>query len=208
MLIITVTIWVIKIIENVTLKLIIMNVTVWIVKIMEDVTLILVIMQGWEFAHLLIAHSLNCSFCSNQMSDCERFAQDKWAPWANRSGLSYQKSDCEQMAQVAYDKWVTVSDSLIPSFWCAMWANRSGCSPKLSDDSESLRSLTKNKWPLAIRSGHSPKMRAWENEWITHFFEPITHLLIFLQKNKRFAEKTDEWIPGPVIMNVKKQRYL
>ena len=74
---ITVTIWVIKIIEDVTLKLIIMNVTVWIVKIMEDVTLILVIMQGWEFAHLLIAHSLNCSFCSNQMSDCERFAQDK-----------------------------------------------------------------------------------------------------------------------------------
>ena len=33
--------------------------------------------QGWEFAHLLIR-----SFCSNQMSDCERFAQvahDKWA---------------------------------------------------------------------------------------------------------------------------------
>ena len=31
--------------------------------------------QGWEFAHLLIAHSLICSFRSNQMSDCERFAQ-------------------------------------------------------------------------------------------------------------------------------------
>ena len=46
--------------------------------------------QGWEFAHsltlihsfahhslthLLIAHSLIGSFCSNKMSDCERFAQ-------------------------------------------------------------------------------------------------------------------------------------
>ena len=30
--------------------------------------------QGWEFAHSLI-HSLICSICSNQMSDCERFAQ-------------------------------------------------------------------------------------------------------------------------------------
>ena len=26
--------------------------------------------QGWEFAHSLIAHSLICSFCSNQMSNC------------------------------------------------------------------------------------------------------------------------------------------
>ena len=36
--------------------------------------------QGWEFTHSLIAHSLICSFFSNQMSDCERFpqiAQDK-----------------------------------------------------------------------------------------------------------------------------------
>ena len=33
------------------------------------------IYQGWEFANSLIAHSLICSFCSNQMSDCERFAQ-------------------------------------------------------------------------------------------------------------------------------------
>ena len=31
--------------------------------------------QGWEFAHLLIAHLLIRSFCSNQMSNCERFAQ-------------------------------------------------------------------------------------------------------------------------------------
>ena len=36
--------------------------------------------QGWEFAHSLINHSLIAhllilSFPSNQMSDCERFAQ-------------------------------------------------------------------------------------------------------------------------------------
>ena len=65
--------------------------------------------QGWEFAHSLITHSLIAhllilSFRSNQMSDCERFAQiaqDKWAtvseslrslktnerPWAIRSGF-------------------------------------------------------------------------------------------------------------------------
>ena len=77
----------------------------------------------------LIAHLLIHSFRSNQMSDCERFAQiaqDKWAtvsklirslktnewPWANCSGRSRQMSDNEQIAQVTHDKWATVSDSL------------------------------------------------------------------------------------------------
>ena len=65
-----------------------------------------------------------CSFAhrSNQMSDCERFAQIaqiKWAnvseslrlliskewPWANRSGRSLQMSHREQFAQVTHDKW-------------------------------------------------------------------------------------------------------
>ena len=70
--------------------------------------------QGWEFAHSLIAHLLICSFCSNQMSDCERFAliaQDKWARlWANHSFCSRQMSDREwlaHVAQVAHDKWAT-----------------------------------------------------------------------------------------------------
>ena len=49
--------------------------------------------QGWEFAHSLIAHSLIahlliCSFRSNQMNNCEWFAQ------------------------ITQDKWVTVSKSL------------------------------------------------------------------------------------------------
>ena len=43
--------------------------------------------QGWEFTILLIAHLLIRSFCSNQMSDCER------------------------IAQVAHDKKATVSNS-------------------------------------------------------------------------------------------------
>ena len=77
-----------------------------------------------SFAHLLI-----CSFRSNQMSDCERFAQiaqDKWATvseclrslrgyeqlWANRSGGSEEMSDREWITQVAQDKWATLSDSL------------------------------------------------------------------------------------------------
>ena len=89
--------------------------------------------QGWKFAHLLIAllliaHSLICSFRSNQMSNCEGFAQiarDKWVtvseslrllktneqPWANHSGRSWQLSNRERFAQVAQRKWMIVSKS-------------------------------------------------------------------------------------------------
>ena len=83
-------------------------------------------LQGWEFAHSLIAHLLIRSFRSNQMSNWERFAQiaqDKWATvnellrrnerqWANRSGRSEEMSDCERIAQVAQDKWAIRSKSL------------------------------------------------------------------------------------------------
>ena len=67
------------------------------------------ILQGWEFAHSLIAHSLIAhslirSNRSGQMSKCERFAQvaqDKraneriaWFFWANRSfSLSLTKNE-------------------------------------------------------------------------------------------------------------------
>ena len=73
----------------------------------------------------------------------------------------------------------------------------------VSDVSKSLRLLTKNvrceqiaqvahqKW--AIRSGRLEEMsdceritqvahQKWANEWISHFFEWIAHLLIFGQK--------------------------
>ena len=73
----------------------------------------------------LLAHRLLLigSFHSNQMSDCELFAQiaqDKWAtvskslrllwgneqPWANCSGPSRQMSNQERFTQVAQRKWV------------------------------------------------------------------------------------------------------
>ena len=84
---------------------------------------------------------------------------------------------CERIAQVAHQKW-------------AMWENRSGRSPKMSNVSESLRSLTKNERPWEICSGRSPKMsdheritqvahQKWANEWITRFWanHSFAHLL-------------------------------
>ena len=63
----------------------------------------------------------------------------------------------------------------------------------MSDVSKSLRSLTKNEQPWAIRSGCSEEMsdreqiaqvahQKWANEWIAHFFERIADSLIFGQK--------------------------
>ena len=60
--------------------------------------------QGWEFAHLLIAHSLIRSFA--------HFDKSNEQPWANCSGCSEEMSDLEQIAQVAQDKWAALSDSL------------------------------------------------------------------------------------------------
>ena len=75
-----------------------------------------------SFAHLLIVHLLIGSFRSNQISDCEQFAQ------------------------IAHDKWVTVSKSLRllrgNEGW---WAICSGRSEEMSDVSESLILLTKNE---------------------------------------------------------------
>ena len=76
-----------------------------------------------SFDHRSFAHLLICLDCSDQMSDCERFAQiaqDKWAtvskshrslmpkewPWANCSRRSWQESDHEGFAQGAHDKRV------------------------------------------------------------------------------------------------------
>ena len=101
-----------------------------------------------------------------------------------------------------------------------MWANRSGCSPKMSDVSKSLRLLSKNeqceqiaqvaqqKWAMwANLSGRSPKMsdheriaqvthQNWANERIAHFFERITHLLIFLQKTSDSLRKPMSEFPA------------
>ena len=63
----------------------------------------------------------------------------------------------------------------------------------MSDVSESLKMLTKNEQPLAIRSGHSEEMsdleriaqvarQKWANEWIARFFQRIAHSLILGKK--------------------------
>ena len=72
-----------------------------------------------------------CSFAhrSNQMSDCERFAQiaqDKWATVSNRSGRSEEMSDHERFAPVAQSKW-------------AMWVNGSFHLIKNEQMSDSLK---------------------------------------------------------------------
>ena len=56
-------------------------------------------MQGWEFAHSLIAHSLIL------LKSIERL-------WEICSDRSRQMSDCERIAQVSQGKWATVSKSL------------------------------------------------------------------------------------------------
>ena len=92
-------------------------------------------------------------------------------------------------------KWAIHS---FPLFWWAMWANRSGRSPKMSDVSKSLRSLTKNEQPWVNRSGRSTKMSKWLN---CSFFWANCSIAHFRAKNKWFARKTDERIPSPAIIS-------
>ena len=144
-------------------------------------------------------------------------------------------SDHEQIPQVTEDKWVTVrkwaneqfaqqiwlnkSKILllvclytifkffieIPLFWWAMWANHSGHSPKMSDVSEFLRSLTKKEQPWAIRSGRSPKMSDHEQiaqvahqKWANCSFFWANHSFAhFFAKKEPFTQKTDERISSP-----------
>ena len=46
-----------------------------------------------------------------------------------------------------------------------------------------------------------------ENEWIAHFFEKIAHCS-FLDKNERFARKTDERIPSPGMIKLEQHVYI
>ena len=103
-----------------------------------------------------------------------------------------------------FKKWVSRS---FPLFWWAMWVNRSGRSPKMSDVSKSLRTLTKNERPWAIRSHLSEEMsdreriaqvthQKWANEWNARFFEQITHLLIFGQKTSDSLRKPMSKFPA------------
>ena len=129
--------------------------------------------QSWSAraGNLLIRSSLICSFCSNQMSDCERFAQ------------------------IAQDKWVAVSESLRSLRGNERsWAIHSGRSDKMSDVSESLILLTKNeqmsdslnnfwlkKSKILFYLRFLKKNNFRQNEW-------IAHSLIFWQKRAICSE--------------------
>ena len=67
--------------------------------------------QGWEFAHLFIAHLLIL------LKSIERL-------WAIHSDCSRQISDCEWIAQVTQDKWATVS-KLLRSLMINQWMSDS-----------------------------------------------------------------------------------
>ena len=140
----------------------------------------------------------NCSSRSEEMSDREQIAQiaqRKWAtvseslrplktnerPWAIGSGRSEEMSEwairsksfgkknlkscfLTFLGRIIYNFFIEkISESLI-----SLKLNRSGHSPKMSDVSDLLRSLTKNERPWAIRShqssGRSLKMS--DPEWI------------------------------------------
>ena len=102
-------------------------VTLWRLSVMMFITLWHLSLMRFNagLGICLLAHRLLLigSFHSNQMSDCELFAQiaqDKWAtvskslrllwgneqPWANCSGPSRQMSNQERFTQVAQRKWV------------------------------------------------------------------------------------------------------
>ena len=105
--------------------------------------------------------------------------------WAIRSkifGLKNLKSYFLDMFYIGFlfKKWVIGS---FPHFWWAMWANCTGRSPKMSDVSESLSSLTKNERP-------------WANEGIARFLEQIAHSLIFSQKTSDSLRKLMSEFPA------------
>ena len=88
-----------------------------------------------------------------------------------------------------------------------MWVNRSGLSPKMSNVSDSLRLLSINERPWAIRSSRSEEMshheqiaqvahQKWANEWITRFFDWIAHPPIFGQKTSDSLRKLMREFPA------------
>ena len=82
----------------------------------------------------------------------------------------------------------------LPLFRWVMWVNRSFCSNKMSDVSDSLRSLRGNERSWANCSGHWPKMSKWVNR---SFFWANWPFAYFWTKNQQFAWKSNELIPSP-----------
>ena len=127
-----------------------------------------------KFAHLLIAHSLICSDCSNQMSYCEQLAQiaqEKWVTvrellrsliskehlCANRSFIM---SSLRESLTVAHLSWATWAIRSLSLFWYE-WPERFAHSHSffLSDLSKSL-TVAHLIWAIWANE----QMSKWANE--------------------------------------------
>ena len=145
---------------------------------------------------------LNRSGRTRQMSNRKWIAQVAHDKWATVSDSLRSLMINKQMSAFLKNFWLTNLKSYLlvcftvhiyiflskkwancsfPLFWWAMWANYSGCSPKMSNVSESLGSLTKNEQCEQIGIAQVPHQN-WVNEW-------ISHLLIFSQKTSDSLRK-------------------
>ena len=115
--------------------------------------------QSWEI-HYRFSEQIT-HFLPKTWAVCS-FAHIWWPTWVIWSRSLIPSERWKGSAQVAHQNWAIVSDS--------------------------LRSLIKNMWPWAIRSGRSEEIS--ECEQITQ----VAH-----QKNERFTQKTSERIPSPAI---------
>ena len=145
------------------------------------------------------------------MSDCERFAQVTQRKWGNEQFAQkiWLKKSKILFFSMFYIRFLIlkVSKSLIHSFWVSDVSDCSGRSPKMSDVSESLKSLTKNQRPWAICSHRSEELSDHERiAQVAHqkwgmseslFFWANCSFAHFWAKHERFARKTDERIPSP-----------
>ena len=158
-----------------------------------------------KIAICLFAHFIQIKWAT--VSDSLRSLKTNEQLWANCSGRSYQKRDREW---IAHDKWgtgtfllrsLTKNERFAQQFlakksktiFFSMFYIRF-LFLKMCNVSKSLKSLTKNERPWAIRSGCSPKVSEWANHlffWGNHSF---AH---FFAKNERFAQKHNEVIPSP-----------
>ena len=124
--------------------------------------------QGWELAHLLIAHLLICSNCLGQISKCGQFAQ------------------------VAQDKWATVRNTLrLLMTNEQMWAICSGRSGQISEwANRSFSLLLTKKW--AISSKKFRKNRIFVRFLL--FFKKTKDLLIPSERSEQIAQVAqDKW---------------
>ena len=122
--------------------------------------------------NLLIRSSLICSDCS--FDHLLRLLKSNEWPCVNCSGCSWQMSDHERFAQVANDKWenrssalsLTKTSNLLKKIWlksyfwvCFFFKQAIHSFPLFYERCERIAQVSHQKWAmLANRSGRSPKM--------------------------------------------------